>query len=110
MILRDSNNEEIRMYAENIRASGKTLLGIINDILDFSKIEAGKMEIIEVDYNFASLLNDIVNMVQRKADEKNLEFNLEIDENIPRCLRGDEIRIKQVIINILSNAVKYTNE
>ena len=110
MILRDSNNEEIRMYAENIRASGKTLLGIINDILDFSKIEAGKMEIIEVDYNFASLLNDIVYMVQRKADEKNLEFNLEIDENIPRCLRGDEIRIKQVIINILSNAVKYTNE
>jgi signal transduction histidine kinase/CheY-like chemotaxis protein len=110
MILRDSHDDEILMYSENIRAAGNTLLGIINDILDFSKIEAGKMEIINVDYNCASLLNDIVNMVQRKADEKNLIFKLDVDPNIPRCLHGDEIRIKQVITNILSNAVKYTKE
>ncbi|MBE5913454.1 MAG: response regulator [Pseudobutyrivibrio ruminis] len=110
MILRDSHDEEILMYSENIRAAGNTLLRIINDILDFSKIEAGKMEIINVDYNCASLLNDIVNMVQRKADEKNLTFKLDVDPNIPRCLHGDEIRIKQVITNILSNAVKYTKE
>jgi CheY-like chemotaxis protein len=110
MILRDSHDDEILMYSENIRAAGNTLLGIINDILDFSKIEAGKMEIINVDYNCASLLNDIVNMVQRRADEKNLYFKLDVAPNIPRCLHGDEIRIKQVITNILSNAVKYTNE
>jgi len=110
MILRDSRDNSILMYAENIRAAGNTLLGIINDILDFSKIEAGKMEVINVDYNFVSLLNDIVNMVQRKADEKGLNFQLDVDNNIPICLHGDEIRIKQIIINILSNAVKYTKE
>ncbi len=110
MILRDSQDDEILMYSENIRAAGNTLLGIINDILDFSKIEAGKMEVINVDYNFVSLLNDIVNMVQRKADEKGLNFQLDVDNNIPICLHGDEIRIKQIIINILSNAVKYTKE
>ena len=110
MILRDSREDKILSYSENIRIAGNTLLGIINDILDFSKIEAGKMEIINVEYNFASLLNDLVNMVQRKADEKGLSFRLEIDHNIPTLLQGDEIRIKQVITNILSNAVKYTKE
>ncbi len=110
MILRDCRDEEILMYSESIRAAGNTLLGIINDILDFSKIEAGKMEIISVDYNFVSLLNDLVNMVQRKADEKGLSFELDVDSNIPRLMHGDEIRIKQVITNILSNAVKYTKE
>ncbi len=110
MILRDSREDKILSYSENIRAAGNTLLGIINDILDFSKIEAGKMEIINVEYNFASLLNDLVNMVQRKADEKGLSFRLEVDPNIPTLLQGDEIRIKQVITNILSNAVKYTKK
>lgn len=110
MILRDSKEDETLMYAESIRTAGNTLLGIINDILDFSKIEAGKMELIEVDYNFVSMLNDLVNMVQRKAEEKGLTFELDVDSNIPRLLHGDEIRIKQVITNILSNAVKYTKE
>ncbi len=110
MVLRDTRDDNIRMYSESIRTAGSTLLGIINDILDFSKIEAGKMEIINVDYSFASLLNDLVNMVQKKAEDKGLSLNLNIDKNIPMVLNGDEIRIKQVIINILSNAVKYTKQ
>lgn len=110
MVLRDSGDENVRMYSESIKTAGNTLLGIINDILDFSKIEAGKMELINVDYSSASLLNDLVNMVQKKAEDKGLSLNLDIDPNIPTTLNGDEIRIKQIIINILSNAVKYTNE
>lgn len=110
MILRSSQDEEILTYAENIKTAGNTLLGIIKDILDFSKIEAGKMELVPVDYNFVSLLNDLVNMVQCKAEEKGLTFELEVDKNIPRIMNGDEIRIKQVVTNILSNAVKYTKQ
>ena len=110
MVLRDSKDDDIRVYAESIRTAGNTLLGIINDILDFSKIEAGKMEIINVDYNVVSILNDLVNMVQQKAEDKGLSFKLDIDRNIPAVLNGDEIRIKQIIINILSNAVKYTGQ
>ena len=110
MVIRDSKDENIRMYSESIRTAGNTLLGIINDILDFSKIEAGKMEIINVDYSFVSLLNDLVNMVQKKAEDKGLTFNLDIDSDIPTVLNGDEIRIKQIIINVLSNAVKYTKK
>ena len=110
MILRETDEEKVSYYAENIHTSGNTLLGIINDILDFSKIEAGKMDIIEVDYNLASVLNDLMNMVQTRAESKGLELKTEVDRNIPIILRGDEIRIKQIITNILSNAVKYTRE
>ncbi|MBQ9487152.1 MAG: response regulator, partial [Selenomonadaceae bacterium] len=84
--------------------------GIVNDILDFSKIEAGKMDIIPVEYSLSSLLNDLVNMVQKRAEKKNLEFHIDADENLPCDLLGDEIRIKQVITNILTNAVKYTEK
>ena len=110
MILRESNDENILEYAENIRSAGNSLLGIVNDILDFSKIEAGKMDIIPVEYALSSLLNDLVNMVQKRAEDKNLEFHIEIDENLPCDLFGDEIRIKQIITNILTNAVKYTEK
>ena len=110
MVLRDSHDETIIGYSESIRTAGNTLLGLINDILDFSKIEAGRMDIINVDYSFVSMLNDLVNMVQKKAEDKGLAFNLDIDREIPTVLHGDEIRIKQVITNILSNAVKYTKE
>ena len=110
MVLRDSHDDKIISYSESIRTAGNTLLGLINDILDFSKIEAGRMDIINVDYSFASMLNDLVSMVQKKAEDKGLSFNLDIDREIPTVLHGDEIRIKQVITNILSNAVKYTKE
>ncbi|MCR4763401.1 MAG: response regulator [Lachnospiraceae bacterium] len=110
MVLRDSDDETIISYSESIRTAGNTLLGIINDILDFSKIEAGKMDIINVDYSFVPLLNDLVNMVQKKAEDKGLTFKIDVDGEIPSILHGDEIRIKQIITNILSNAVKYTKE
>ena len=108
MILRQSHDKEILGYARDIQSSGKTLLALINDVLDFSKIEAGKMEIVPVEYELGSLMNDIVNMSQIRASEKNLQLVVNVDEQIPHVLFGDEIRIKQCIINIITNAVKYT--
>ena len=110
MILRESNEDAVLAYAENVRTAGTTLLGLVNDILDFSKIEAGKMEIIPVDYDLSSLLNDLVNMIRIKADSKGLTLSLAFDKDTPKFLNGDEIRIKQVITNILTNAVKYTEK
>lgn len=108
LILRECEDENILSYAENVRSSGNTLLGLINDILDFSKIEAGKIDIIPVDYDLSSTLNDMVAMIHNRADDKGLAFNVIFDSNIPKQLFGDEVRIKQVITNILTNAVKYT--
>ena len=110
MILRECNDEDIVVYSEHIRTSGNTLLSLINDILDFSKIEAGKLDIIPVDYDFTSVLNDLVNMAQTAAEAKGLELRLNIDQNIPKLLRGDEIRIKQATTNIITNAIKYTKK
>lgn len=110
MIIRESKEANIVKYAKGIQNSGKTLLSLINDILDFSKIESGKMELVYEEYQLASVINDIVNMMRPKAEEKNLDFILDIDESIPSMLYGDEVRIKQIIINLLTNAVKYTHE
>ena len=110
MILRETQEENTREYAQNIRAAGTTLLGLVNDILDFSKIEAGKMEIIPVEYAVSSLLNDLVNMIRQRAEKKGLQFHVEIPEDMPSVLKGDEIRLRQVAVNILTNAVKYTEE
>ena len=110
MILRESDDANVREYAGKAHNASKTLLALINDVLDLSKIEAGKMEIVEDMYYLSSVLNNVVNMMRVKAEEKKLEFTVEVDENIPDELRGDETRISQVIINILNNAVKYTRE
>ena len=110
MVLRECSDENIIEYSQNIQSASSNLLSIINDILDFSKIEAGKMEIVEVNYQLSSLLNDVVNMIQVKANQKNLKFEIDINENLPSILWGDEVRIRQVIVNILNNAVKYTKE
>ena len=110
VILRECEDNNILAYSENVRVAGNTLLGLVNDILDFSKIEAGKIEIIPVEYDLSSTLNDLVNMIHVRADGKVLEFIVDFDPETPKQLYGDEVRIKQVITNILTNAVKYTEK
>lgn len=108
MIIRECKEDTVKEYAYNIQNASKTLLTLINDILDLSKIEAGKMEIINERYFFSSLLNGVVNMIQLRATQKQLNFVVEVDETIPDELYGDEVRIRQVMVNLLNNAVKYT--
>lgn len=110
MILREAINPAVREYAENVRSASSSLLGLVNDILDFSKIEAGKLEIIPVEYEISSVLNDLVNMVKTRAEKKGLEFSIEASPELPTLLFGDEIRLKQIVTNILTNAVKYTEK
>ena len=110
MILRESREDTIRSYASDIMSAGKTLLSLINDILDLSKVEEGKMEIVPVQYELANLINDLVNMISDRAVKKSLKFNVEVNENIPHLLFGDEMRIRQCALNILTNAVKYTEK
>ncbi|MCR4998544.1 MAG: response regulator [Lachnospiraceae bacterium] len=110
MILRECDDEQIIEYANSAKSAGNTLLSLVNDILDFSKIEAGKMEIITAQYHLGSTVNDLVNMVASKAQEKGLALEVDVDEHIPCMLIGDELRIKQCLTNLLSNAVKYTDE
>ena len=102
--------KKIRNYSGNVDSAGNNLLAIINDILDFSKIEEGKMDIVEVEYQLSSVINDVSNMINFKARQKNLTFETEVDENLPDRLFGDVVRVRQVITNILNNAVKYTDE
>ena len=110
MILRESKDENIREYALSIQNAGQTLLTLINDILDFSKIESGKMEIIPVEYDFSSMIHDVANMIIMRANNKGLKVNLSVDSNLPYKVYGDEVRIRQVLTNLLTNAVKYTKE
>lgn len=110
MILRETTEENIRGYAMDIQSAGQSLLSLINDILDLSKIESGKMEIISIEYDFSSLIHDIVNMIRIKAENKDLHVNLFVESSIPSRLFGDDVRIRQILINLLNNAVKYTQE
>lgn len=109
MIMREYDDSQLNEYTDNIKSSGQTLLTIINDILDFSKIEARKMEIIPVKYELSTLINDIANMIRTRADKKALELKFRVSTDIPNYLYGDDIRIKQCVINIMTNAVKYTD-
>lgn len=110
MIIEESTEEKIKEYAIDIKNAGKTILSLINDILDFSKIESGKIEIIPVEYDLASLISDSYNMINMKAKDKGLKFRIENDTRLPRRLYGDEVRVRQVLVNLLTNAVKYTKE
>ena len=110
MILLESEEETIRNYAEDVKNSSELLLGIINDILDSSKIESGKMELLPVDYSMGSLLNDLYNLIRIRAKDKNLKLVFDVDASIPRGYFGDDKRIRQILINLLTNAVKYTEK
>ena len=110
MILRESREAAVKEYAMDIYMAGQTLLSLINDILDFSKIDSGKMEIVPAEYDFSSMIHDLVNMAIQRAKGKELRFEAEVDCEIPSRMYGDDVRIRQVPTNILSNAVKYTPE
>ncbi|MGN0583271.1 MAG: ATP-binding protein [Oscillospiraceae bacterium] len=111
LVLRDPDiSENVRENCFGIQSSGRNLLYIVNDVLDFSKIESGKMEIIESEFNIASILNDVINMTVTRKGEKDIEIIVLADPDIPAGLLGDELRIRQIMINLMTNAVKYTNE
>ena len=110
MILREASDKTIRSYASDIMSAGKTLLSLINDILDLSKVEEGKIEIIPVQYDLSNLIGDLVNMIRDRAANKGLKLEVNVSKDIPRTLLGDEIRIRQCAMNLLTNAVKYTEK
>lgn len=110
MILRECKDKNVCGYAENINCSGQTLLSLINDILDLSKIEAGKIEIIPDEYSLETLVRETVVMVRDRIEKKNLKFEIEFDEKLPSGLYGDSSRIREIILNFLTNAAKYTRE
>ena len=110
MILRECDDKQILEYANDIDSAGHQLLSLVNDILDFSKIESGKMELHPVEYELFSVMNDCYNMISMRARRKELEFRVENAPDIPAFLFGDEVRIRQIIMNLLTNAVKYTKD
>lgn len=102
--------EKIISYSGSIESAGNTLLSLINDILDFSKIEAGKLEIVNANYKLSSILNDISNMITLRAKAKGLDFQINVDETLPDVYLGDETRLREMLQNLLTNAVKYTDK
>ncbi|MBP5607822.1 MAG: EAL domain-containing protein [Lachnospiraceae bacterium] len=110
MILRECDEEDIMRYAKEMETAGRNLLSLINNILDYSKIEAGEMEIVEAEYDLRSALSDVIKEIKKKTDQKHLSFNVNVSDGLPARLYGDEFRLKQIMMNILNNAVKYTSE
>ncbi|MDR2594483.1 MAG: response regulator [Fibromonadaceae bacterium] len=110
LALREYMTSIAKEYILTVKQAGTNLLSIINDILDFSKIESGKLEIIPINYKFSFLINDVVNIIRMMITDSRLRFEINIDSKIPNMLFGDEIRIRQVLLNILGNAVKYTKK
>lgn len=109
LILREAKDSSIQQYAGSIKSAGNTLLSIINDVLDFSKISANELTLIPAEYHLDSMINDLLALIIPRANEKALAVTVNVDKSIPNCLCGDELRIKQCILNLLTNAVKYTN-
>ncbi|MCR4616722.1 MAG: response regulator [Lachnospiraceae bacterium] len=110
MILRESSEDNVKGYATDIKRAGENLLDIIGDILDFSKVEAGKLDLEYEEYSLPELLCDINNIIKGRAESKNLDFKIVAQESCPKKLYGDESRIRQILLNLLNNAVKYTEE
>lgn len=108
ILLRECKDDNVKEYALNIKSAGESLLGIINEVLDFSKIESGKLDIINDEYKLVDIINSTRNLIELRAKEKNLFFKIEREDYLPSKLIGDENRIRQVIVNFLTNAVKYT--
>lgn len=110
MILRESNQDNVKEYAKDIESASDNLLRIVNDILDFSKIESGKLEIICDNYDLGEVIYDVTTFVSMKAEYKGLKLNIAVDDGLPAKLYGDDKRIREIITNILNNAVKYTEK
>lgn len=110
MILRESNDDTIKGYANDVENSSKALLATVNDVLDFSKIESGKMDIINNEYNLRNLIDRVVSIIGPRFDIKGLTFKINVENSIPNKLIGDELRIQQIMMNLLTNAVKYTDK
>lgn len=109
MILRESGDDSIRSYAANIQSAGQSLLSVINDILDLSKIESGRLELLIAEYSTQQLMNDCYSMMIMRAEKKDLLFEIKNDPQLPAKLAGDEVRLRQIMLNLLTNAVKYTS-
>ncbi|WP_051207927.1 ATP-binding protein [Butyrivibrio sp. AE3006] len=110
LIIREYDDDNLLKYSHNIKSAGNTLLSLINDVLDFSKIEAGKMELYNVEYDLAGTIAELISMVDERARNKGLDFQITVNEEMPHLLYGDNVRLKQIILNILTNAIKYTEK
>ena len=110
MVLQESNQDSVKEYARDISSASENLLRIVNDILDFSKIESGKLEIINDNYDLGEIIYDVTTLVNMKAENKGLKLSVDVDENLPSKLYGDDKRVRGIITNILNNAVKYTEQ
>ena len=110
LLIEESHGRKIQEYAYDIKTAALNLLAIINDILDFSKVEAGKMDLVEDEYSVMEEMQDTINLVKIAAEQKGLQFKINLADNIPGKLYGDAGRIRQVLINILNNAIKFTKE
>lgn len=110
MILRESHEEEVQRYSADVDSAGKLLLVLVNDILDFSKLESGKMNLVKTEYALKPMILSAYSLIKKRAREKNLEVTLSVQEDMPSKLCGDEVRIKQITTNLITNAVKYTTD
>jgi signal transduction histidine kinase/CheY-like chemotaxis protein/HPt (histidine-containing phosphotransfer) domain-containing protein len=110
VILQEDVNKVVRDNVYNIQTAGRNLMSVVSDILDFSELQSGKMEIIEENYNITSTINDIINMSMAQKSRKRLELVVDCDPNLPRGLLGDEKKIRRVVMNLVNNAIKFTDE